>query len=227
MIKEIVNAIYPNTCVCCKEFTKSTFYICDKCMSQFDVIDASTCRKCGLPKENCECHKFYYRFKGVVAPFLYENVARSAMIGFKFHGYVVAAEFFAKYMTQFIKKRFDNIEFDAIVAVPMKTLDKLERGYNQSEVLARHISKSMNVKHYKNAFIKLKSVKVQHELLMEERFANIRGAFKVRNKKLYNGKTILLIDDIKTTGATLDECARMLLLCGAKEVYCATAVITK
>lgn len=227
MIKEILNTIYPNTCAACHKFTKSTFYICDECMSKFDVIDVPTCRKCGLPKENCECNRFYYRFKGLVSPFFYEDVAKKAMWGFKFRGYVVAGEFFAKYMHQFIQKRYDNVDFDIIVEVPMKTLARLERGYNQSEVLAKHLSKLLNVKHYKRAFKKIRSAKTQHDLNLEQRYINIRGAFKLKNKDAFKDKTVLLVDDIKTTGATLDECARLLLIAGAKEVYCATAVITK
>ena len=227
MIKEIINTIYPNTCVACGKFTKSIFYICNECMAKIDVLDVPTCRKCGLPTENCECNRFHYRFKGVVAPFLYEDAVKKAMWGFKFRGYIIAGEFFAKYMVQFIKKRFDNVDFDMIVEVPMKTIARLERGYNQSEVLAKHIAKQLKVKHYKKAFNKIKSAKTQHDLNLEQRFINIRGAFKLKNKKAFKGKTVLLVDDIKTTGATLDECARLLLLAGAKEVYCATAVITK
>lgn len=227
MIKEILNVIYPNTCASCGKFTKSTFFICDECMSKLDVIDVPTCRKCGLPKDDCDCNRFHYRFKGVVSPFFYEDIAKNTMRGFKFRGYRVAGEFFAKYMVQFIKKRFDNIDFDAVVEVPMKTISRLERGYNQSEVLAKLVAKQLKVKHYRKAFIKIKNVKTQHDLNMEQRFGNIRGAFKLKNKNLFKDKTILLIDDIKTTGATLDECTRMLLLSGAKEVYCATGVITK
>ncbi len=227
MIKHILNAIYPTTCISCKKFTKSIFYIYDECLPKFEVIDLPTCRKCGLPKDNCDCNRFYFRFKGIVSPFFNDDVAKSAIYNLKFNHYVDAAEFFAKYMVQFISKRFDNIDFDLIVAVPMKLSSKLQRGYNQAELLASKVAKLMKVEHYKNSMIKLKDVKVQHDLNLEQRFINVRGAFKIKNKNKFKGKTVLLIDDIKTTGATLDECARIMLLAGAKEVYCATATITE
>ena len=227
MIKEIINILYPNTCAACHKFTKSTFYICDECMAKFDVIDVPTCRKCGLPQESCDCNRFYYRFKGVVSPFFYEEVAKKAMWGFKFRGYRIAGELFAKYMVQVIKKRFDNVDFDIVVEVPMKTFARLERGYNQAEVLAKYISNELGITYHKRSFKKIKSVKTQHDLNLEQRYSNIRGAFELKNKSLFKNKTVLLVDDIKTTGATLDECARLLLLAGANEVYCVTGAIKK
>lgn len=227
MFKNIFNAIYPTTCISCRKFTKSTFDICDECLPKFEVIDVPTCRKCGLPLENCDCKRFYYRFNGIVAPFFNTGVAKDAIYNFKFNGYISASGFFTKYMVQFINKRFNNVDFDYVIAVPMKTLSRWQRGYNQAEVLAHKIAKQINVKHYKYAIKKLKDVKVQHDLRLEERFANVRGAFKLKDKKKFKNKTVLIIDDIKTTGATLDECARILLLAGAKEVFCATATITE
>ena len=227
MFKHIVNCIYPTKCISCNEFTKKVFYICDECLPKFELLNMKTCKKCGLPKEKCECNKFYYHFDGVVSPFLNASVAKKSMYNFKFHAFLDAAEFFAKYMAQFVEKRFENIDFDVVVAVPMTTKSLLRRGYNQAEILAKLVSKNLKLKHYNKALKKIKETDVQHSLNMENRWSNLRNAYKVKNKNYFKEKTVLLVDDIKTTGATLDECTRMLKLAGAEKVYCVTGLITE
>lgn len=227
MFKNILNAIYPTRCIICKDFTKSSFYICDECMPKLEIITKTTCRKCGLLKENCECNRFIYHFKGIVSPFFNEDAAKAAFYSFKFHGAIDASKFFSNYMAQFIKKRFKNIQFDAVIAIPMTKIATLDRGYNQAEVLAKDIANILNLKYHKGALKKIKKTKIQHEQFLEQRFLNIRNVFDVSSSFNPKDKTILLIDDIKTTGASLDEASRILLLNGAKEIYCATALITK
>ena len=117
-------------------------------------------------------------------------------------------------------------DFDCVCEVPMRGRDRRRRGYNQAELLAKHTAKLLNIPHKKRLLIKTKNTKTQHSQNMEQRWMNIRNVFAVNSKYDVTGKTVLLIDDIKTTGATLDECARTLKLKGALEVYCATALIT-
>ena len=167
MFKNILNAIYPTRCIICKDFTKSSFYICDECMPKLEIITKTTCRKCGLLKENCECNRFIYHFKGIVSPFFNEDAAKAAFYSFKFHGVIDASKFFSNYMAQFIKKRFKNIQFDAVIAIPMTKIATLDRGYNQAEVLAKDIANILNLKYHKGALKKIKKTKIQHEQFLE------------------------------------------------------------
>ena len=108
----------------------------------------------------------------------------------------------------------------------MKLRKKLKRGFNQSEVLAKNISKILKIPICNDALIAARKTKIQHTLTKDERFKNVRGKFIANKKHDLTGKTVLLVDDIKTTGATLDECAKQLLSLGADEVYCVTGLMT-
>ena len=132
------------------------------------------------------------------------------------------ADYLARQMSERIVKDFEGIKFDAITAVPTKALKKFEKGYNHSEVLARKISKSIGVP-YKETLKYVGKGKSQHTLSRNDRFENVRGLYSAR--KIENIKTILLIDDIKTTGASLNECAKELMFAGVEDVYCAVAIV--
>ena len=226
MFQKLINIVYPNRCIICGDFTKSALNICDECTPKIEIITETTCKKCGLPQKACECSRFTYHFKALTAPFINDGAMKSGIYNLKFNGYADAALFYAKFMAQFINKKFSGVDFDCVCEVPMRGRDRRHRGYNQAELLAKHTAKLLNIPHQKRLLIKTKNTKTQHSQNMEQRWMNIRNVFAVNSKYDVTGKTVLLIDDIKTTGATLDECARTLKLKGALEVYCATALIT-
>lgn len=122
-------------------------------------------------------------------------------------------------MYSFIKNHIDLSYIDALVPVPMKRSQVRRRGYNQSSVLSESLSKITNLPSYNNCIIKVKNTKHQMKLKRDERIVNIIGVFRVKNKKAILNKNILLIDDVFTTGATADECAKVLLMGGAKKVW--------
>ena len=99
---------------------------------------------------------------------------------------------------------------------------KLERGYNQSEILAKEISKYFTSKFITNVLYKFKKSKVQSTLKLDERRKNVLGTYLIKNSDKIKGKTILLVDDIYTTGATASECAKMLKTNGARKVIVVT-----
>ncbi len=226
LIKKLTCCVYPEKCINCGAFCESG-NICSKCSPLFEPITKPTCDLCGLTKENCECKKSIYRFKGIAAPFINENAAQTALYNFKFNGYISAADFFASYMVQTAKLKFKNITFDYCFAIPMSKISELARGYNQAELLAERVAKALEIKYIKRALIKTKNTSTQHELTKEERFSNLIGAYKLKPNINVKGKTVLLVDDIKTTGATLDEATKVLLIKGAKAVYCLCAAITE
>ena len=112
-------------------------------------------------------------------------------------------------------------DIDLIVPVPLHHLKKAERGYNQSYYIARGISKSTNIKIEENILKRIRFTQSQTKMNLEERRLNIENAFKVR-KILRN---ILIVDDVITTGATVNECGKVLKKAGANEVYAASVAI--
>lgn len=128
-------------------------------------------------------------------------------------------------MAKAVKTVYNDINFDGITYVPMHPIKLLRRGFNQSEVLAQRLSKVLNIKVYDRLLSARYVPKAQHNLTVKERFKNVKGIYTYNYT--VTGKTILLVDDIKTTGATLDECAKQLLLAGADNVFCICGLITK
>ena len=112
------------------------------------------------------------------------------------------------------------MDFDYITCVPMHKEQKLNRGYNQSELLAKECADLMRTK-YIHSLEKYKKNQVQHTLSGAERRKNVKGVYRPINKEMLKGKRVLLIDDIITTGSTLAECTKILSKCGCSDICCA------
>ncbi|MDD5454690.1 MAG: ComF family protein [Candidatus Ratteibacteria bacterium] len=119
-------------------------------------------------------------------------------------------KFLAGFLIEKILRGDDLKNADFIVPVPMHMFDKFKRGYNQTELLACQVSKIVGIPMLSDRLIKHKRIPSQTALSTEERFKNVKDAFTIKNSKILEGKTILLIDDIFTTGATLNECSKIL-----------------
>ena len=225
VLSEAIAFIFPVKCVCCSEIIQNQIYICEKCIQKAERMSEKICKWCGLERKQCECNFHTYRFRGTVAPFKNEGYIKDAFYAFKFHRRISNSRFFSKEMVACVKKHYPDIKFDAVCAVPMYYFDKADRGYNQSEILARQISKMLSIGYDGKALYSHKKKKEQHKTKgIAARYENIKGRYYFKKKNSY--ENVLLVDDIKTTGATLDECARQLMLAGANNVYCVTALIT-
>ncbi len=222
----LINTFFPNKCISCGEIIEREEFLCEYCLEMIENTDLlKICVGCGLPKKECQCKLKVFHYAGVIAPFENDGKAQSAMYRYKFKKVLTASEYFANEMAKSIKMVYNDIAFDAITYVPMHPIKQLRRGFNQSEVLAGRLSELLNLKLY-NSLLKAKYQRTsQHNLDFKERFKSVKGIFSCNYD--VTGKTILLVDDIKTTGATLDECAKQLLLSGADNVYCVCGLITK
>lgn len=127
-----------------------------------------------------------------------------------------------------MQKSFENLEkYDIIIVVPISTQRKKDRGYNQSELITREISKIIKAPICKNVLLKTKNTVPQSSLNKKQREENAKGVYKVKTvKKLYN-KKVLIIDDIYTTGNTVNECARVLIQKGLKKTDIGVLTIAK
>lgn len=124
-------------------------------------------------------------------------------------------------MAEVIADEFGSLSFDMISYVPLHPKKQKERGFNQSELLAKELSALLGIP-LESTLIKTRNNEPQHTLRASKREKNVKGAYRVRDKKLINCKNILLVDDIITTGHTLGECARTLEKAGAESIRCAT-----
>ncbi|MBR5451870.1 MAG: ComF family protein [Clostridia bacterium] len=158
-----------------------------------------------------------------MAPFRYDGVAADGVLNIKKKKSIENARFFANYMIEAVKSKFPVEQFDLVTNVPMFAKEEKQREFNHSKVLAKLISKGLGIE-YKNTLKQILKRKSQHELTAVERIENVKGVYKTISS--VEGKNILLVDDIKTSGSTLNECAHELLLAGAESVWCVCAALT-
>lgn len=227
IFKTVINAFFPNTCISCGDIIQEDEYFCDYCYDKLERVDITKiCLKCAASKKNCECKNRLFYYNGMIAPFYTRFSAKDAMYRYKFQKQERNVKFFANQISIMVKTVYGDIDFDAVVPVPLSFRKRLNRGFNQAEVLAKEISKILGIPVI-NGLLYCKGKRTnQHETKdIKQRFKNVQGLYGYRYK--IKGKIVLLVDDIKTTGATLNECARQLILSGADKVYCVTGLITE
>ena len=200
--------------------------LCAKCEKELPRINGTTCIKCGREKDKCSCKGAEKYFDSLAAPFYFGGCVRKGIHAFKFRKSFRNYKAYSFEMAQIVKQKFGGIHFDYITEVPMTDKSVKQRGYNQCFWLAEGISGILNLEHKSDILKKLYETGKQHGLSYYLRKGNLIGAFDVANPEDVEGKTILLCDDISTSGETLNECAKMLWLNGAKEIYCITVALT-
>lgn len=222
---EIISFFYPKKCVSCGEVIDEDEQLCDYCFRHIESIDHTKhCKFCGLYKKNCLCSYRVFRFSGIVSAFLNQNIAQKAFYAYKLNHKMHYADFFAERMSLTVLKAYYDMHFDFICAVPTSLRSKMKRGFDHTEILCEKISALLKIPRLDKLLTCKSFVKPQHTSDFESRRKNIKGKYSFAHR--IRGGTVLLVDDIMTTGATLDECARQLLLAGADEVYCLTALYT-
>lgn len=226
LITAFLDALFPNKCIGCDAIIPKGESVCDFCLENLLKTNFDTrCKVCGNLKKDCLCKYHVFHFTSATAPFYNDGTAQKIMYAFKFNRKLHFAKFFAKRMSISVKTDFYGTDFDCIVYVPMALKKELKRGYNQSRELAREISKILDIPLVENALGCNNKRFAQYKTKFKERFNNVKGVY-YPNVSL-KGRTVLLVDDIKTTGATLDECAKALFKAGANDVYCVTGLISK
>ena len=232
MLKEIKNFItdiadffFPSHCMCCNKAVEKGNIICKDCFKGLERLPKSICKKCGLMKSRCDCKNHVYHFSAITAPFYNKGVAQQGLYKMKFGGCKPASEFYGHCMADSVIKNLANKKFDAITYVPMNAYKGFTRGYNQSQWLAEQIAKELGLPIF-DGVLKRKLISfTQHRRGgIERRFFNAYKSYYRKGTIPY--KTVLLVDDIKTTAASLDACARQLLYAGALEVCCVTALVS-
>lgn len=207
----LLNLLYPQNClICCNKINDlGTRPICEDCRNKIK-INSETSRIEGGAQD--------YKFDCAFYATTYEEVIRKCICLFKYDGKTQLADPLGKLMSDFAVKNIGFEDIDMIVPVPLHPVKLRERQFNQSELLAAHLAKRTNKSVVKDRVKRIRYTAPQTELKRDQRLRNVRGAFLVKKNADFKEKTVLLVDDVLTTGATLHECAKALKDAGAKKV---------
>ena len=212
--EKIINLIYPQTCGICGKINNKT--ICSKCNIQLKKQEKmGILTKEKLEENSLEMEKY---FEELMYIFKYEGQIRELILDYKFNEKSYMYKTFVNFLLK-NKKIFENIKkYDKIIPVPISKKRYKERGYNQSLLIAKEISmqisyetnNNIKLELVNNCLIKTKNIIEQSKLNKEDRQHNIQGVYTLKNGSILTNKSILLVDDIYTTGSTVNECSRVL-----------------
>ena len=191
--------MFPQVCSICGKLNKEG--LCIKCRNILEKLAIFQ-----ITKENLQERYF----QELISIFPYEGMVRQLLLAYKFHEksyiYVCFVNFILKN-----EKIFEKLQsYDTIIPVPISKKRMKERGYNQSLLIAKNLSKELNISLQVNCLLKTRNIIEQSKLNKEQRKDNIQNVYELKNGEILNNKRILLIDDIYTTGSTVNECSKIL-----------------
>ena len=224
--RRLAAVFFPERCAFCDTVVYAGVTVCDRCKEDLPRQERPLCLRCGLSKADCTCKSVATVLDGVCAPFRYEGAVKRGILRFKENGTSLTAAHYAKEIAETVLQEFEGVSFDAVTFVPMEKADRRQRGYNQSEWLAKEVARRLDLP-VKPLLRKVFSTKPQKEVPAGKREGNLRGALDCMEKADVADKCVLVVDDVCTTGATLRECALILKIYGASAVYGATLAKTR
>ncbi len=211
---------FPERCERCGKIIPVGCDFCEKCEGNVTAISEDFCHGCGVEKGKCVCgDETNAPIRHITAVYLYSGDIREKIHAMKFRGRLHLINGFGEAMADRVEKVYGDVHFDGVCFVPMSGEGEKERGYNQSRLLAKSVAHNLGVPLI-DCLVKTKLTEKQHSLTGQERRENVKGSFSLSTPAEVDGKTLLLCDDIKTTGSTLNECVKVLMSGGAREVYC-------
>jgi len=213
-----LNFLFPKWCIGCRR--EGTF-ICPSCFTSLPKITAPLCPKCGRPQASgilCPgCVNWQSDIDGIRSPFRFDGVIRQAVHELKYRNLRALSPELAKLMYDYLIS--NPVPAESLVPVPLSWKRLKERGYNQSGLLAKELGKLSGLPLVDDCVIRKKNTPPQaRTATVSERRQNVADAFACRDDRL-KGKKVLLIDDVSTSGATLDACARAIKADGAVSVW--------
>ncbi|MFB3056975.1 MAG: ComF family protein [Ignavibacteriaceae bacterium] len=215
----------PRNCPSCKKKLKlEEICICDECLSSIERVDSA--------RLNLEYQRKFASteiISGFTSLFVFEKDKALQLLihSIKYNKRFLNANYLGKLIGENLRQEIMNWNVDIIVPVPLHSIRKADRGFNQSKYIAIGMGKELGINVKSNLLKRTRYTETQTNLTMKEREENISDAFQAKQERLIEGKTFLLVDDVITTGATIRECGRVLLDEGAVRVYACSAAIAE
>ena len=224
----VLNILCPPFCSICKEPVETAHCLCPTCYRQLKFITKPCCQICGRPFEYAgldlclcaNCMKQKPKFDMARSLLEYDDFSKKLILAFKHGDHTELASLFVKFLCQADSEIFKDI--DIVIPVPLHWTRRLKRKYNQAGLLGRLLARQMNFYFNPTVLKRVRRTESQGHKKHNQRIKNVKNAFMVRHPQNIIGKNILLIDDVMTTGSTLNECAKVLHKAGAKTVNALT-----
>ena len=227
LIERCLQFLLPPQCHCCEIFLEEGQQgICPDCLSKIRWIEPPLCTLCGVPFlsreiENHPCGACLTRgkyFTMARAVGYYEGPLREAIHRWKYEEKSYLTLFFGEKLAEGFCRYWDPQSFDLIIPVPLHSKRLRERGFNQALLLVKELSRRTQIPYSKRLLQKRILTPPQVNLSGGEREKGVRGSFHIQRDEEIEGKSILLVDDVYTTGATVNECSKVLLKAGVERV---------
>ena len=202
MINMLLNFLFPPVCGICGKLHEE--WICEKCLESLKI--------------NIIYQKVYNKYYDeIIYLFKYKDI-RNLILKYKFNNQAFLSNTFSKIILK-NKNLCRNLKFyDIIIPVPMHKIKKQKRGYNQTELITKKIAKTLELQEDSKVLLKIKNTRTQSKLNEKQRYENIKNVFYIKDNEKIKNKNIILFDDIITTGATINECAKILKENGASKI---------
>lgn len=230
-IDALASVIFPAPCRICSEtlVTASPIPICAACLNSFEPLTGPACELCGRPflsavamearQPLClACRRGVYGFDVARSYASYNDPMASAITLLKYQQVTRLGSWFAARLAELVTKEPQELAADVVVPVPLHPARQRERGYNQAELIARPLAKQLRLPLGPYLLVRIKPRPDKHRLSRQERWHTVRGAYVLREGARVDKLRVLLVDDVLTTGATLDSCSRALRKAGAARV---------
>lgn len=202
-VPSVLDLIYSPTCGICGKLSQE--FLCKKCNKLLEQQ-----AKFMVQRHECLGDEVEVNFEELLYVFKYEGIIRKMLLNYKFQDKSYLYKTFVNFLLN--NKKFFNIikSYDTIVPVPISKQRYKQRGYNQCELLGREIANIVDIQYENNCIFKQKNIIEQSKLNKEERIRNIQGAYYLKNGKKLKNKNVLVLDDIYTTGSTVNECCKII-----------------
>lgn len=220
---KILRQIYPDRCPVCDRVLYDTL-ICPGCVKKIKYVSQPVCFCCGKPLEDVhqeycgDCTKRHHVFLQGKAVFCYQGAMRKIMYRYKYSNRRDYTEFFAAEAARLYGQWIKRCGIEQIIPIPLSKKRRRQRGYNQAELFAKRLSQLIRIPMNKKLLLRTRDTTPQKQLSVQERKNNLKNAFKIA-QNVVKSERVLLVDDIYTTGSTIDAAAFTLKQEGIKEVY--------
>lgn len=215
----LIHFFYPKHCAFCGRVVRPDRSLCPNCVRETEKFTRA-CPRCGLPKQSCVCTGKTVFYDKILCVYPYRDTVREGIVHYKKGGDARAADFFALAMARRCKEQLDFVP-DGVLYVPQTKKERAKREFDQCRELASGVAAHLHVP-LLDCMVKIYDAPPQKTRRAHQRGGNVAGVFDVNDPSRIAGGRFILVDDVKTTGATINECAKMLKLYDAEYVLALT-----